>query len=40
MRKFIRPIVKEINNVFAATTNTCTSAGTGNNNNCSTSGMG
>ena len=40
MKRFIRPIVKEINNIFAAKTNTCTSVGSGNNNNCSSSGMG
>lgn len=37
-KKFVTPMVTEISNVFGAGTNTCVSTGSGNNNQCTTSG--
>ena len=39
MKTFVKPVVKEVMDVFASKTNTCTSAGSGHNNQCSKSGM-
>ncbi len=39
MKKFIKPIVQEITEVFGRGNNTCISSGSGNNNNmCNASG--
>lgn len=39
MKIFIKPLVREIMELFASKTNTCTSNGSGHNNQCSKSGM-
>lgn len=40
MRKFIKPIVQEITDVFGRGNNTCTSSGQGTANNCQHVGNG